>query len=102
MHYTLSSTAARDLASILHDLLWNEEYGGVAAASRVDEILDRWLTRIAAGLAIGHRRKYLPRSCELLFVVADPTEYVIALDPRTREIVRIVHGRRDFPALSWD
>jgi plasmid stabilization system protein ParE len=100
--YTLSRTAARDLANIVHDLLWDEEHGGVEAARRVDEILDEWLRRITAGHVLGHRRKDMPKSCKLLFVVADPTQCVIALDPHTREIVRIVYGRREFPALTWE
>jgi plasmid stabilization system protein ParE len=52
---------------------------------------------IASGEVIGRRRHDLPHDLPLRFV--DELPFVIAFDANTRVIVRVLHGRRDFPAL---
>lgn len=70
---------------------------GVDVAQRS---LDRLLARIgaiAAGRTVGHGRSDVAPSVPTAFVVEEP--WVIAYNPETLEVYRIVHGARDFAAL---
>jgi plasmid stabilization system protein ParE len=94
--YVLSRRAALDLARILTELINDEERAGPEIARRVDVILDDCMDRIADGRIPGHRRADIRPRHPLLFAVDKPTRYVIAFDPTTRKIVRVVHGSMDF------
>jgi plasmid stabilization system protein ParE len=59
--------------------------------------LDRKFEAIAAGIAKGHKRDDVSPELPLLFENERP--FVIAFDAGTRRIVRVIHGRRDFPRL---
>jgi plasmid stabilization system protein ParE len=100
--YTLSRRARLDLVQILTGLIEDDVRGGIVAAQRIDEILDDCMMRIADRRVPGHRRSDVKVRRPLLFAVARPTRYVIAFDPTTRLIIRIVHGARDFPAIFRD
>jgi plasmid stabilization system protein ParE len=97
--YSLSEQAEADLNRIIDELLSDSEHGGKASADRVFGILHGCMLRIASGLTKGHRRKDVKPRRPLLFAVARPSKYVIAFDPRTREIARIIHGSRNFPSI---
>jgi plasmid stabilization system protein ParE len=97
--YSLSERAEADLDGIISALLSDTRHGGEDSADRVLEILHDCMLRIAAGLTKGHRRRDVKPRRPLLFVVAHPSKYVIAFDPKTREIARIIHGARDFPSI---
>jgi plasmid stabilization system protein ParE len=90
----LSRQAADDLIGILSQSA--REFGTVVARrSR-----DRLLTRIAAiqnGTAIGHRRQDVRTRLPTRFLREDP--WVICFNPDTRQVYRILHGARDFPAI---
>lgn len=61
---------------------------------------DRLLARCRAienGTAIGHQRRDVRPRRPTLFVVEAP--FVIAYSPDTRQVLRIIHGARDFPAI---
>jgi plasmid stabilization system protein ParE len=97
--YSLSRRAQLDLTQILATLIEDDVHAGVDVARHIDAILDDCMTRIADGRIPGHRRTDVRPRRELLFVVARPTRYVIAFDPATREIARIIHGARDFAKI---
>jgi plasmid stabilization system protein ParE len=92
--YSLSEEAADDLLRILDEsmLQW-----GAAAARRMQARLEARFARIAAGITPGHKRLDVARHLPLRFAVEPP--FVIAFNPEKRQIVRIVHGRRDFSTL---
>jgi plasmid stabilization system protein ParE len=92
--FELSPEATRDVAAILEES--RREYGKLAAF-RMKQRLDQKFTDIALGIAKGHTRWDLATAIPLRFEVARP--FVVAFDPETRRIVRVVHGSRDFPAL---
>lgn len=90
----LSPQAARDLISILKQS--NKRWGMHTARKTRDRMLARCKS-VADGTAVGHRREDLGSRRPRLFLNEPP--YVIAFNPQTRRVLRIVHGARDFPAL---
>lgn len=90
----LSRHAADDL---LHILRRSARDFGVAVARRSR---DRLLSRVRAiedGTAIGHRRRDVQPHHPTLFLNEAP--WVICFNPQTRQVYRILHGARDFPAI---
>jgi plasmid stabilization system protein ParE len=53
----------------------------------------RKIRRISDGTTLGHVRGDVALRRQILFATEHP--FVIAFDPETREIVRVVHGARD-------
>src|SRR5690242_2997955 len=88
----LSPAALRDLAHILRH---SAHEWGVTTARRTRARLVARIASIADGSAVGHRRQDVRRP--FLFLSEPP--WVIAYDPATRRVLRILHGARDFPAL---
>jgi plasmid stabilization system protein ParE len=90
----LSRQAVDDLVRILRRSV--REFGiGVARQSR-----ERLLARARAvedGTAIGHPRHDVHPRRPTLFLNEAP--WVICFNPHTRQIYRILHGARDFPAI---
>lgn len=91
--YTLTAEAEEDLIDILAHLYTAD---GEPLACACDERLDRRFTAVANGLP-GRRRTDVHSRRPLLFTREGP--YLIAFDPDTWVIVRIVHGLRDFPSV---
>ena len=48
---------------------------------------------------LGHRRRDIPTASPIAFVRVRPTQYLIAYNPETRRVLRILDGRRDLPRL---
>jgi plasmid stabilization system protein ParE len=69
----------------------------VAVARQSRERLIAQMRQIEAGTAIGHRRTDVPSRRPMVFLSEDP--WVICFNPENRQIYRILHGARDFPAL---
>lgn len=92
--YRLSEEAADDLLGILAHTA--DRYG-IAAARRLEARLKARFAAIAAGIALGHQRSDISAELRLRFVTERP--FVVAFDPETRIIIRILHGARDFPSL---
>jgi plasmid stabilization system protein ParE len=92
--YRLSAEALEDVAEIL-DYLRIE--AGQNVAERMAERLDLRFRKVASGIALGHKRPDVPSRRSLRFSVERP--YVVAFDPDTRLIIRVVHGARDFRRL---
>lgn len=92
--FRLSEQAMRDVVRLL---LESRERWGDLVAQRMRKRLVGRFAMIAEGAARGHRRSDIPQHLPLRFVVAPP--FVIAFHAETREIVRVVHGRRDVNAL---
>lgn len=90
----LSSRALADLVSIVRH--GAREWGLATAQRTADRLLAR-CRAIEAGTAIGHQRSDVRPRRPTLFVVEAP--WVIAYSPDTRQVLRIVHGARDLPAL---
>ena len=90
----LSRQAAADLVDIYRRSarLW-----GAAVARRSRDRLLAWIATIAAGTAVGHKRDDVSPPAPTAFIVEEP--WVIAYNPETREVYRVLHGSRDFPAL---
>ena len=89
----LSPQAARDLRDILRRSVrtWRLD-----TARRTRDRLLRRCQDIEIGLAVGHRRADVQPKSPTLFFVERP--WVLAYDPTTRQVLRILHGARDFPA----
>jgi len=92
--FELSSEAAEDVAAILRETVRPR---GRADALRMRLRLEAKFEGIAAGLVPGHRRGDIVASIQLRFAIEYP--FVIAFDPASRCIVRVLHGSRDFPAI---
>jgi plasmid stabilization system protein ParE len=92
--YRLSAQALEDVAEILEYLRIE---AGQNVASRMAARLDERFRKIATGIALGHKRGDVPSRRPLRFSVERP--YVVAFDPETRLIVRVVHGARNFRRL---
>ena len=99
--YTLSRRAQQDRIRLIEDLAADRN-AGVAVARYVDGIIEDYLLRIAAKLIPGHPRQDIKIRRSLLFCTAEPTKYVIAFDPESRKIVRILHGRRELARIIRD
>lgn len=92
--FGLSDEAAEDVAAILLDAM---QSGGAAGVLRMARRLEAKFQAIATGLVPGHRRSDIGTSIPLRFAIEYP--FVIAFDPASRRIVRVLHGRRDFSTI---
>ena len=90
----LSARALADLTAILRRSA--REWGLATARRTRDRLLAR-VRAVADGIAIGHARPDVPTRQPVLFLVEAP--WVVAYDPATRQVLRILHGARDLPAL---
>jgi plasmid stabilization system protein ParE len=90
----LSRRAADDLIRILRRSA--REFGQIVARRSRDRLLARIKT-VEDGPAIGHRRQDVQPRHPTLFLNEDP--WVICFNPHTRQVYRILHGARDFPAI---
>jgi len=90
----LSRQAIVDFGRILRRSA--RDWGIGTARQTRDRLLFRF-DDIASGKAIGHPRQDVTTRIPTLFLVEAP--WVIAYSPTTRQIFRILHGARDFPAL---
>lgn len=72
------------------------EWGLATAQQTAARLLTR-VHAVAGGTAIGHERRDVRPRRRTLFLVEEP--WVIAYSPDTRQVLRILHGARDFPAL---
>jgi plasmid stabilization system protein ParE len=70
---------------------------GVVVARRSRERLLARIGSVADGTAIGHHRQDVRPRRPTLFLNEDP--WVICFNPHTRQVYRILHGARDFPAI---
>jgi plasmid stabilization system protein ParE len=90
----LSRQAVDDLIRILRR---SAREFGVAVFHRSRARLLMQIEAIQDGTAIGHRRPDVPARRPTRFLNEDP--WVICFNPDTRQVYRILHGARDFPAL---
>ena len=90
----LSRQAIDDLILILRR---SADEFGVPVARRSRERLLLRVEAIRNGTAIGHRRNDVRPRRPTHFLNEDP--WVICFNPDTRQVYRILHGARDFPAL---
>jgi len=90
----LSRQAVDDLIRILRR---SERDFGVAVARRSRDRLLARIRSIEDGRAIGHPRQDVRPRRPTLFINENP--WVICFSPETRQIYRILHGARDFPAI---
>ena len=83
----------QDLQNILdQSLQW-----GASKARETRWMLLAHCARIAQGISLGHKRADIPTQQPTLYVVEKP--FVIAYNPETRIVLRILHGRRDLARL---
>lgn len=92
--YALSRQAAADLVRILDE---SEARWGESTAQRTEVRIRHRFEHIGSGTVVGHRRADVPEELSLLFVAEKP--FVIAFNPATKTVVRVLHGRRDFSRL---
>ncbi len=90
----LSRRAAADFAEILRR---SEREWGVAVARHTRERLLIRFKQIAGGSAVGHQRHDVKPRTPTLFLREAP--WVIAYEPGKRQVLRILYGARDFPAV---
>jgi plasmid stabilization system protein ParE len=90
----LSRQAGDDLVRILRR---SAQTFGVAVGRRSRDRLVAAINAVEDGTAIGHRRQDVRPRRPTLFLNEDP--WVICFNPDTRQVYRILHGARDFPAL---
>jgi plasmid stabilization system protein ParE len=90
----LSRQAVDDLIRILRRSA--REFGVVVARRSRERLLAR-VRSVADGTAIGHHRQDVRPRRPTSFLTEDP--WVICFNPHTRQVYRIVHGARDFPAI---
>lgn len=72
------------------------EWGLDTARRTADRLLAR-CRAVEDGTAVGHRRRDVRPRRPTLFLIEAP--WVIAYRPDTRQVLRILHGARDFPAI---
>ena len=89
-----SRLALRDFLAILRKS--HEEFGAHTARETRDRLVRRF-RQIERGERIGHEREDVQPKQPTLFVNELP--WVIAFDPKTCVIKRVLHGARSFPAL---
>jgi plasmid stabilization system protein ParE len=92
--YRLSPEAEGDLNDII---FYSENHFGAGTARRLQQRLEERFVRIAEGRVIGHIRADVPTSLPLRFDVVRP--FVIAFEPETKIIIRVLHGARDFGTI---
>jgi len=90
----LSRQALDDLIRILRRSA--REFGASVARRSRDRLLLQ-VEAIQSGTAFGHRRHDVQPRRPTHFINEDP--WVICFNPDTRQVYRILHGARDFPAL---
>lgn len=90
----LSPRAAADLVQIIRRSA--RDWGINVAEQTATRLLLR-VRAIADGTTVGHTRQDVRPRRRTLFVNELP--WVIAYDPDTRIVYRIVHGAREFPAI---
>lgn len=90
----LSRRAERDLADIVERS--TGLYGLDQADAMEGEILRR-CREIGQGRGLGHIRPDAPKGRAFRFWPVPP--FVIVYDAKTRLVVRVLHGRRDVPAV---
>lgn len=93
----LSAQALADLVRIVRHSA--REWGLATAQRTADRLLAR-VRAVADGTATGHERRDVRLRRRTLFLVESP--WVIAYSPDTRQVLRILHSARDFPALFPD
>ena len=90
----LSPQAVDDLIRILRRSA--RDFGAVVARRSRDRLLSR-VQAIHNGTVTGHRRYDVPTRRPTRFLNEHP--WVICFNSDTRQVYRILHGGRDFPAL---
>jgi len=90
----LSPRATRDLIGILR---YSARQWGIVTARRSRDRLLNQIRAIESGVSVGHLRHDVTPKVPTLFLVEHP--WVIAYNPRTRRLYRVLHGAMDFPAL---
>ena len=90
----LSAPALADLARIVRRSA--REWGLPTARQTAERLLAR-VRAVADGSAAGHERADVRPRRRTLFLVEAP--WVIAYSPDTRQVLRILHGAQDFPAI---
>lgn len=94
----LTALALDDYDAVLTEsLTW-----GAARSIRTHAVLLRHFADIANGTAAGRLRDDIPFRVETRSIRVGRTLYLIFYRPGERLVVRIVHGRRDLPALLAD
>jgi plasmid stabilization system protein ParE len=89
----LSARVNRDLAAILER---SARQFGRARAARLRERIYETCNTIAKGLGFGHVRPDVPHDLKISFINIPPYPIVIAYDPDTNIVDRIIDARRDF------
>jgi plasmid stabilization system protein ParE len=90
----LSRRATADFLSILRR---SEHQWGVETALRTRARLLHRFWQIADGSAVDHQRQDVKPRTPTLFLNEDP--WVIAYRPATHQVLRVLHGARDFHAI---
>lgn len=90
----LSRRAMADFLRILRRS--GREWGTETALQTRARLLHRF-RQVADGLAVGHRRQDVEPRTPTLFLNEDP--WVIAYRPETRQVLRVLHGARDFKSI---
>ncbi|MCA1940698.1 MAG: type II toxin-antitoxin system RelE/ParE family toxin [Caenispirillum bisanense] len=90
----LAPRALRDYVAILRDSAFRF---GPAVARQSRDRLNARISAIADGRVVGHQRLDVRTKRPLRFFNEPP--WVIAFDPDTRLVLRILHEKRDFPTL---
>jgi plasmid stabilization system protein ParE len=90
----LSQQAVSDLIGILRRSA--REFGTMVARRSRDRLLIQ-VKAIENGTAVGHERRDVRPRRPTQFLNEDP--WVICFNPSTRQVYRILHGARDFPAI---
>lgn len=91
------SLSAQALADLVHIVRSSAQEWGLATAQQTAARLLGRVRTVADGTAIGHERNDVQPRRRTLFLVEDP--WVIAYSPDTQQVLRILHGAREFPAL---
>lgn len=86
--------AVRDIVRILRES--RREYGSIVARHSRDRLYAR-CNAIQMGLEKGHMRQDVRPRRPIRF--ANEAPWVIVFDPYSRNVYRVLHGKRDFPSL---
>ena len=90
----LSRQALADFVRILRE---SQRGWGTDTARHTRARLLARFAQIADGSAVGHERHDVKPRTPTLFLVEEP--WVIAYHPTRRQVLRILHGAMDFPAI---
>ena len=91
---SLSAQALADLVAIVRR---SAREWGRDTARRTAERLLAGCRAVEDGTALGHERRDVRTRRRVLFLVEAP--WVIAYDPDTWRVLRVLHSARDFPAV---